>query len=139
MVDRFNRNIFTTGTVTYTDFDLNFRTNPVTGDIAKKTDLESIKQSIKNLLYTGRGERPFQPDMEGGLNDLLFEQLDNITAEILKDQIRTVIENHEPRVSIIAIDVVDSQDENTLNVTLKFNMVNVLEPQELDIVLKRLR
>ena len=139
MVERFNRSIFSQGTVTYTDFDLNFKSNPVTGDINKKEDLESLKQSVKNILFTDRGERPFQPLLHGGLNDLLFEPLDNITTDVLKDQIKTVIGNHEPRITVLEVDVQSNEDQQELEVTVKFNMVNVFEPQTINIILKRRR
>lgn len=137
MVERFNRNIFSKGTVTYTDIDLSFKSNPVTGDVRKKVDIDSIKQSLKNLLFTDKGERPFQPFLYGGLNDLLFEPLDNITTGILEDQIRTVIANHEPRITVIRVKVDSEKDRNELNVSIQFNMVNVLEPQTINIILKR--
>lgn len=135
----YNRNIFSKGTVTYSDFDLSFKTNPLTNDIRKKTDLEAIKQSLKNILFTNVGERPFRPSLAGRLNNLLFEPLDEITTNELDLAIRTAINNYEPRVEILDLDIVDNPDENALDVTLYFNMVNVLEPQEINIILKRIR
>lgn len=139
MVDRFNRNIYTSGTVTYKDIDMSFKVNPVTGDLRKKTDLESIKQSLKNIFFTNRGERPFQPNFYGGISELLFEPLDDITISVLEDQVKTAIQNHEPRISVVELDIVPKEDQHSVDITLKFNMVNVLEPQTINILLKRIR
>jgi len=135
----YNNNIFTKGTVTYSDFDMSFKSNPLTGDLRKKTDVESIKQSLKTLLYTNFGERPFRPYMSGGLTDLLFEPLDQITTLELEKSIRTVISNWEPRVSIVSLSVTENSDRNELEVSLKFDMVNTIAPQSINIILKRVR
>lgn len=135
----YNRSIFAKGAVTYSDIDLSFKANPMTGDVRKKQDAESIKQSLKTLLFTNQGERPFQPNLYGGLNDLLFEPLDSITTDILKDQIRIVIGNNEPRISIIDIEIIENPSDNSLEITLKFNMQNVLGPQTISLIISRTR
>ena len=139
MVDAYNRNIYASGTVAYSDIDLSFKTNPVTGDIRKKINLEAVKQSLKTVLFMNRGEKPFQPEIHGGLNDLLFEPLDEVTTGVLEDQIKTVIANYEPRISVIDLKVVGEPDEHSLEVSLTFSMVNVIEPQTINIILKRIR
>ena len=140
MTTAYNRNIFTKGTALYTDFDLSLKTNPITGDINKKQDAEAIKQSVKNILFTNRFEKPFLPDFYGGLNDLLFEPLDAITTDILKYQIITVLGNFEPRIRVIDVIVSPIEnDDNSLAVTLKYNMMNVIEPQTISVILRRIR
>ena len=135
----YNRSIFSAGTVTYTDFDMSFKTNPVTQDIRKKTDLDSIKQSLTNLFFTNKSERPFQPGLHGGIGELLFEQLDNITIDVMEDQLRTVITNHEPRISIIALILTPKEDDHLIEIRLRFNLVNASEPQTINIILTRRR
>jgi len=139
MTDIYNTNIFTKGTVTYSDIDLNFKTNPVTDDIRLKTDAEAIKQSIKNILYTNTGEKPFRPEFFGGINDLLFEPLDTITTEVMEARIITILQNYEPRIRVVSVKVTGKPDENSVELTIKFNMLNVLEPQNISILLRRTR
>ena len=135
----FNKNIFTEGTVTYSDFDLGMKRNPVTNDVAKKTDVEAIRQSLKSILFTNFGERPFRPFLYGGLNDLLFEPLDAITTIELDSAIRIAINNYEPRIDIVELDIIDKSDENAISISIKFNMKNSLDIQDISIILNRLR
>ena len=135
-----NNNIFTKGTVTYTDLDISFIPSPVTGDLRVKNDLESIKQSLKSILFTNKYERPFQPNLYGGLNELLFDQMDEVLKDILEDQLRIVIQNYEPRIEVIELKIDDvSTDNNSISIKIKFNMVNVLEPQDINILIRRSR
>ena len=135
----YNRNIFVSGTTKYKDVDISFKPHPLTGDIRTKSDLDAIKQSLKNLLFTNFGERPFQHNLYGNLNNLLFEPLDDIVIEELKKSITTVINNFEPRIRVIYLDVKGGIDENEVSVTIQFNMINIIEPQTIKTILKRVR
>lgn len=135
----YNRSIFTSGTTTYTDIDMSFLASPTTGDIRKKSDEAAIKQSLTNLLYTNFGERPFRPGIGGNLGDQLFEPLDQITRSQLDYAIRTTINNWEPRIQIEALVINDKPDQNALEVTLKYSMLNIIAPATISILLKRTR
>lgn len=135
----FNRGIFTKGTTTYRDFDISFKSHPFTGDIRTKEDVEAIKQSLTNLLYTNFGERPFRPLLGAGLDDLLFEPLDRITTTELDIVIRTLVRNWEPRVQIIDLKFKDNSDSNSLEIVFTFNVINISEPQIVNVILKRIR
>ena len=79
------RPITTARTASYTDIDLTF-TNKSNGEIFKKTDAASVKQAVRNLLMTNKGEKPFNPHYGGNLNDYLFslsEDIDNIEIELI--------------------------------------------------------
>lgn len=84
----------------YTDYDVDFTRNTFSGDISVKTNLESIRQSITNLLLTRPGERPFtSSDMSVGLQDLFFElSSDKSMFLVIHDKVRAAINRHEPRV-----------------------------------------
>jgi phage baseplate assembly protein W len=135
----YNKNIFTKGAVTYKDFDFSFNPHPVSGDLRTKTDLEAVKQSVKNILLTNFGERGFTPIFGGGLNNLLFEPLDQIIRIELDKTIRAAIRNFEPRIDIIDLTIKEDVNNNSLEVTLKFNMINALDPQTINVILKRIR
>lgn len=135
----YNRNVFTKGVEEYKDIDLSFRQNPLTGDINKKIDVHAINQSLKVLLLSKIGERPFNPLLNGGLNDLLFEPFDQITADVIRTQISYTINNYEPRVSLRKIDIVDNIDENSLEVSIYYNIENTSQTQQLNMIIDRIR
>lgn len=124
---------------TYTDIDLDFEMHPVTRDIAKKKDVQAVVASMKNLIQTNHYERLFQPNIGSNLNRLLFEQMDDLVAVQLKDEIELTIKNFEPRVNIEGIDVVPDYDAQTYEVTIVFFLVNSAEPITVTLFLERVR
>lgn len=135
----YQKTLYTKGTVTYKDLDLNFKVNPFSGDIQTLKDVDAIKQSIKNLLFTQLGEKPFDPEFGGDLGDLLFEPLDEITKLELTDAITRTIVQYEPRIRIVSLVVSNLDNQNALNVELTFNLVNFATPQRINILLTRTR
>lgn len=135
----YNTSIYSTGTATYVDLDVSFKFNPGTGDLRVKTDADSIKQSLSNLIYTQLGERPFQPTLGSTLEGLLFEPLDVITAKALESSIRETILNWEPRVQVLRLDVIAYPQNNTIGIALYYNVVNISNPQQFSIILNRTR
>jgi phage baseplate assembly protein W len=123
----------------YKDIDMDFTVNPVTGDIGKKYDVNSVKQALRNLFLYQRGEKKFNPNFGSGIRGLLFEPVDNITASILEKEIQVMVENYEPRVRIDNIFVVASPDTNDYEVRVDFYVIGVREPQVYTTMLERLR
>jgi phage baseplate assembly protein W len=138
MTDSYNKPKQTSGSVSYTDLDISFLPHPLTGDLRVKSDSESIKQSIRNLLYIKFYEVPFQPLSGSGVYDFLFEPLDQITKIQAENSIRRTIENSEPRVNIISIDV-DKSTDNELIINLSYKIVNAIDIQKFSFMLKRKR
>ena len=91
--------------VMYSDFYKDLITNPISNDLALRTNEESIKESIRNLILTDRGERLMQPNIGSDVRASLFENATPVTLRILEERVRDVINNYEPRASIINIDV----------------------------------
>jgi phage baseplate assembly protein W len=120
----------------FTDIDINMTLHPQTGDTIVKSDILAIKRSVRNLISTNLYERPFKPSLGLNLRGMLFELTtqDNI---VLKDNIRALISSFEPRAKITEILVSDVG--NDLNVTMMFTIHNDPSPQELDLVLQRVR
>ncbi|NBP16963.1 hypothetical protein EBU95_21715, partial [bacterium] len=81
----------------YSDLDFTFTKKPVVGDVALSFDNQAVIRSIRNLLSTKHYERPFDPDIGSNLDALLFENISGITSSSLENEIRTTIENYEPR------------------------------------------
>ena len=123
----------------YSDIDLNFTAHPVTGDIAKKIGDNAIIQSIYNLLSFNKYEKLFQPRIYSNLKAHLFEPVDNITSSAIGNEIRNVIGNWEPRVSLTEVNVTPDYDMNGYTVSLSFFIVNSTDPITVNLFLERIR
>jgi len=124
----------------YKDLNLNFSPHPNTKDITKKTDIEAVKQSVKNLVLTRHYERPFHPEIGSNVTDILFEPMTPLTANLLTKQISEVINNFEPRARLVSVNANPRIDRNEYEVTINFYVVNI--PGELvsfTTMLERLR
>lgn len=123
----------------FTDLDLNFTANPSTGDISKKFDENAVKQSIRNLLLTNNYERPFHPEIGTQLNSLLFEPFSPLLEATLRQSIIVTLQNFEPRVKVIQVDVTLNPDNHTVYVSIIFNIVNTTNPLTVNLTLQRTR
>jgi len=135
--------IFTKGLKTnsrrWSDLDLDFKAHPVTKDIVIKTDVESVKRSIRNLILTNRYERPFHPEIDGGVTRHLFELSTLHTMHDVKNAVKVCIANYEPRAEVIDVFVGGDLDKNGFDVTIIFRVVNTPDPVTIEIFLERLR
>jgi phage baseplate assembly protein W len=123
----------------YSDFFMNLDENPVSLDLARKTNEEAVKQSIKNLLLTDKGERPYQPNLGCNIRQMLF---DNITPDILilmREMIRDTLDAYEPRADILGVDVTSTIDDNSVDIAVVFKVINSSEPVTLVTSLTRVR
>lgn len=123
----------------YSDFHKDMTQSPINFDLARKLDEEAVKESIKNLILTDRGERLFQPEIGSDIRKMLFENIDNATIEVIKDLVRTTIRNYEPRVNLIGVDVLTSIDSLQVDIIITFNIINRLEPVTFVVTLDRVR
>lgn len=124
----------------YSDFMINFDLNPITGYLGKLTNEDSVKQALKNLVLTNRGERFYNSFIGSRVSSLLFEPIDSVTQTSIENEIKETILNNEPRVDLIDIKAIPDFDNNAYSIKIIFSLINKLsEPQELNIVLKRAR
>jgi len=123
----------------YSDLDLNFIPHPTTGDVMKKTGVEAIKRSVRNLILTNFYDRPFQSYIGSGALKILFENASPITSNLLSDAIRQVIRNFEPRVRLEQVKVQFDIDNNGYNASLYFTILNSNEPAIINLFLERIR
>ena len=121
------------------DLDINFDRNPLSGDVALRKDEEAIKRSIRNLILLRRNEKPFHPEINSGIQDILFELIDPITVVEAKKRISDMIRNYEPRVTSAVVDVADVIDKNEIRISIKFTIKNVQRVFSTTIALTRLR
>ena len=126
-------------TRTYSDFDLNFIANPATKDIGMKYDENAIKAAVRNLVLTQNFERPFHSEIGTQIYGLLFNPAGPMLDTLLKRAITDVITTFEPRVVLLDVQVVSRLDNNAINVTIIFRIVNTSAPVTLELILKRTR
>ena len=123
----------------YSDIDLNFNDHPLTGDISKKINEDSIIQALKTLIQLEPYDKPFQSNITSEIRNTLFENLQGSTALTLEELIRNVILNYEPRVKILNISVKVNSASDGYDVYLRFNVLNRIEPYETTLFLQRVR
>lgn len=123
----------------YQDLDLRMKAHPVYGDVRPSKGIEAIKGSIKNILLTRRGERPFDPLFGSNLVDYLFEPIDAITSNLMEDEIRFALNQYEPRINVTNVDIQDDLDRNAYNISIAAIIVNSQEEADLTLILERLR
>ena len=125
---------------TFKDLSVTFKKHPVTDDLVSVKDKSAIAQSITNLLMTKKGERPFQPNLGSGLQDMLFEPLDYGSAAMIKQEIAKCINKYEPRVRVQKIYCEVDFDNNGYNVEMQYKIVGRDDrPVAVDFFLERTR
>jgi len=125
--------------ISYSDFFDGFFAHPITGDVSKTTNDASIKQSLKNLIFTDYGERFFQPTIGSFVNRVLFEPNDIIAQTDLKYYITTTITQNEPRINLIGITINPNIDQNSVAVNIVFSIINTTTIQTINLILQRVR
>ena len=114
----------------FRDLSASFQTNPLSNDLIALKNESAIARSVRNLVLTGQGERPFQPVLGTGVSRLLFENMDKLTASAIRSEIRTTIENYEPRVEINEILVEPDFEGNAFHVTLQYFIIGIDVPEQ---------
>jgi phage baseplate assembly protein W len=123
----------------YSDFYINLNINFGSGDIARQTNEAAIISSLKNIIFTRKGERMFFPDFGCDVLGLLFENFSKFSSTSLETEIKTAVENFEPRIKTIKAVVTEHQDDHTFNITLFFTTINSPETVSVSFLLSRIR
>ena len=123
----------------YSDLDLDFKINPITGDINKKKGVDAVKRSIRNLIFTNFYERPFKAELGSGVPSLLFDNVDVITASSVKDAIEILINTFERRVQLLDVSVYADIDNNGFNIQMSYIILNTETPATFNLFLEKIR
>jgi hypothetical protein len=123
----------------YSDIDFTFTKKPVVGDVALSYDAQAVIRSIRNILLTRHYEKPFNPDFGSNIDALLFEMVSPLTSTALEREIRTTIENYEPRARLSEVIVNPQPDNNAYSVSLSFYIENATLPTTVTLLLERNR
>ena len=120
----------------FKDISMSFEVNPLTDDLIAIKNQTAIARSLRNLVLTTPGERFFNEGIGSQVNNLLFNNVDDITAVSVRNEIINVIENYEPRVELGDVDVSANIDDYEMDVKLTYKIVGIDVPaQELAFVL----
>jgi len=144
-----------THTREWSDLDLDFTKHPVTNDIVRKTNVEAIKRSVRNLIQTNKYDKKFHPEVDGGVTRHLFGLATAHTKHDIAEAIAACLRNYEPRVRVDRVNVFGNADEvshlqsdirvtgeidrNGFHVSIFFRIVNSPEPIEVSLFLERIR
>ena len=121
----------------YVDFDMDFDKHPAHGDLVQVKKNTAIERSLKNILNTNPGERLFQPDIDGGLGPLLFENFNDLTTSRIESKIRQAIEKFEPRARVQSVNVKPSPEENAYLVNIVYIPDNDIRETTIEVYLER--
>jgi len=120
----------------FRDVSMSFQANPLNNDLIALKNETAIARSIRNIVFTIPGEKFFDPDFGSNVTRSLFENIDDISAITIRDEIETSIRNYEPRVSLISVETAPDYDNNNFNVTIVYRIVGIdVPPQQLEFVL----
>jgi phage baseplate assembly protein W len=113
--------------------------HPDNHDLVIKKNEEAVKTAIRNLILTNKYERPFQPNFGSNIKKFLFDPINQITQQNIKDEITNTIETYEPRANLIEVRVTPYLDDNAYRVTIVFSIININTPITLNTFLYRIR
>ena len=122
----------------FSDVDLAFERNSIV-DIYRKLDMAAVRQSVKNIVMTNKGEKPFRPLFGTNIQRLLFELYADILNIEIKEEIKTAIATWEPRAIVRDIKVQATVDQYTILVSIIFSIINVPETFTVNTTISRLR
>ena len=120
----------------FKDINLSFKRHPVTNDVVVIRDEDAIKRSVKNIIFTILGEKPFEPDFGSVMNQSLFDLNTNLSEIRVSDEIKASLDNYEPRIDNIDVSVSVLADSNEMNSTVQYDIVGIPAPtQTVDVLL----
>ena len=124
----------------FKDISMSFQSNPLNDDLIAIKNDNAIARSLRNIVFTRPGEKFFNESFGSRITESVFENIDNITATIIADEIRESITNYETRVDLESVNTFPNYNNNGFDVTITYNIVGEDIPtQELQFVLQSSR
>ena len=121
----------------FKDISMTFQANPLNEDLIALKNENAIARSIRNIVFTLPGEKFFNPSFGSRITESLFENIDDITATIIVDEIRESIQNYEPRVDLNNVEAFPNYDNNSFDLVITYTVIgSEIPPQELQFVLQ---
>ena len=120
----------------FKDLSMTFQANPLNSDLIGLKNEHAIARSIRNIVFTLPGEKFFNENFGSQISGILFENVDNLTASIIVDEITNSIENYEPRVNLLNVEAFPNFDNNAFDVIITYEIIGAdVPPQELQFAL----
>tara|TARA_B100000131_G_scaffold312572_1_gene346821 strand:+ start:394 stop:795 length:402 start_codon:yes stop_codon:yes gene_type:complete len=124
----------------FKDISMSFQANPLNDDLIGLKNENAIARAVKNIVFTLPGEKYFNPNFGSKITNTLFQNVDDISATIIVDEIRQSIINYEPRVALTDVQAEPNFDNNEFNVTVTYEIIGAdVPPQELQFALQATR
>ena len=124
----------------FKDISMTFQRNPLNDDILALKNERAIARSVRNIVFTVPGEKPFDQEFGSRITDSVFEIIDDLTGESIKDEIEYAINRYEPRVNLYRVVATPDPDNNSYNVSIAYEIIGANVPaQELQFVLQPTR
>jgi phage baseplate assembly protein W len=124
----------------FKDLSMSFQVNPLNYDLIALKNESAIARSVRNLVLTQPGERFFNERLGSSISASLFENMDDMSASVIRDEIRSTIASYEPRVQLINVIVSPNYDNNEFNVTIQYKIIGIdVLPQQLSFALSPTR
>ena len=124
----------------FKDISMTFQSNPLNDDLIAIKNENAIARSIRNIVFTTPGEKFFNQSFGSRITESLFENIDEVTATIIVDEIRQSIDNYEPRVEVDDVRAFPDYENNSFDVTITYDVIGSEIPtQELQFVLQSSR
>ena len=124
----------------FKDISMSFQSNPLNNDLIAIKNVNAITRSIRNIVLTTPGEKFFDPDFGSNVTRLLFENVDDITASQIQEEIEFSINNYEPRVKLINVEVIADNDNASFDTIITYEVIGAdVPPQALEFALQSTR
>ena len=124
----------------FKDISMSFQSNPLNNDLIGLKNANAIARSVKNIVFTVPGEKFFNENFGSDISESLFENINEISAAAIEDQIRLSIENYEPRVELISVKAIPNYDNNQFDAVINYMIIGTdIPPQEIQFVLESTR
>ena len=124
----------------FKDLSMTFQVNPINADLIATQNQTAIARSVRNLILTRPGERFFNPNLGSRVSESLFDNMDEVSASIVEDDIRDTIDNYEPRVKLRSVRAVPDFEGNAFDVVITYDIIGIdASPQQLAFALQSTR
>ena len=124
----------------FKDISMSFQSNPLNSDLIVIKNVNAITRSIRNIVLTTPGEKFFDPDFGSNVSNLLFENVDDITASQIQEEIEFSINNYEPRVRLTNVEVIADNDNASFDTIITYEVIGAdVPPQALEFALQSTR
>ena len=121
----------------FKDISMSFQANPLSNDLIALKNANAIARSVKNIVFTLPGEKFFNENFGSRITASLFENINDVTASIIVDEITESINTYEPRVDLTSVEAFPNFENNQFDVMIVYEIIGAdVPPQQLEFVLE---